>query len=414
MAAATKGIRSLLVGDTLFQDKLACASGVKCKCKDVPLTESTRCSYCGLAVHFSCRMKISKGSNDASGYICVTCAKNSHLEIVDTGRKQYLNVEDPCELLKQRQLALQLLSPRGFDQKVKAVLAESSEEETDTDGEEVDGCLKSHEADDAPFGIAAAVAVTGGDLQHVQGYESDGLNEAIPDSSESKSKVLIDKLLKFKVSNFRLLFPAEDEDWDKLARHPSFPTRSSRRIRAGTTSRVLGRTTPQISTASKSRATARKSVPRTAAVGREAPVATVVLPTEAVAPPEAPVATVVTEAVAHPNAPRSVHAVLNANAKGKIERLAASIYSKHSVDFLCQKEWPKFDGFYVNINEITPNKTGTNEKDLAKKKRAITQISVLAGTEDAINRFEAAFDVPGDYDYMATTDVSDFVKRLKE
>ncbi|MEL7343016.1 MAG: hypothetical protein AAGM67_21210, partial [Bacteroidota bacterium] len=149
------------------------------------------------------------------------------MEIVDTGRKQYLNVEDPCELLKQRQLALQLLSPRGFDQKVKAVLAESSEEETDgeeeeeTDGEEVDGRLKSHEADDAPFGIAAAVAATGGDLQHVQGYESDGLNEAVPDSSESKSKVLIDKLLKFKVSNFRLLFPAEDEDWDKLARHPS-------------------------------------------------------------------------------------------------------------------------------------------------------------------------------------------------
>ncbi|MEL7338862.1 MAG: hypothetical protein AAGM67_00145 [Bacteroidota bacterium] len=113
-------------------------------------------------------------------------------------------------------------------------------------------------------------------------------------------------------------------------------------------------------------------------------------------------------------APKNIHSVLNANAKEKVGRLAASIHSKHSVDFFCRRDWPKFDGFYVNINEIVANKSGTNENDMSKKKRQITQISVLASTSSAIERFESAFDVIDGYDYQATTDPEEFVKRLKK
>ena len=114
-------------------------------------------------------------------------------------------------------------------------------------------------------------------------------------------------------------------------------------------------------------------------------------------------------------APRSIHALLNSNQRLKVERLATSLHSKHSNDFFCRRSWPKLDGFYVHINEVKANKSGTETKNVAAKKRDVTQISVLATSNSSLQRFKAAFRPKDDeFDYHETTSVDEFCKRLKK
>ena len=114
-------------------------------------------------------------------------------------------------------------------------------------------------------------------------------------------------------------------------------------------------------------------------------------------------------------APRSIHALLNSNQRLKVERLATSLHSKHSNDFFCRPGWPKLDGFYVHINEVKANKSGTETKNVAAKKRDVTQISVLATSKSSLQRFQAAFcPKQEEFDYFETTSVDAFCKRLKK
>lgn len=115
-----------------------------------------------------------------------------------------------------------------------------------------------------------------------------------------------------------------------------------------------------------------------------------------------------------PGAPTTINALLNSNQRHKVARLASTVHQKHSVDFHCRPEWPKYDGYYVNINEVAPNTSGTNHKDPSKKKRSITQVTVLSGTEGGIARFEEVFQIRDGYDYQTTVDPDAFTERLKE
>jgi hypothetical protein len=90
------------------------------------------------------------------------------------------------------------------------------------------------------------------------------------------------------------------------------------------------------------------------------------------------------------NAPPSVHYLLNANQRAKMERFASTFHEKFAVDFFCRRNWPKYDGILININEVKPNKSGTGYRDESLKKRAKTQISVLAASAGALKRFRGA------------------------
>lgn len=117
-------------------------------------------------------------------------------------------------------------------------------------------------------------------------------------------------------------------------------------------------------------------------------------------------------------APKSLTSLLKANQREKVKRLASTVHEKHAMDFFCRKDWPKYDGYYVNINEVTANKSGTQKADTGLKKRSITQVSVLASSEDALKRFKNAFrpeniDASA-YDYQGTHIVKEFTDRLSK
>jgi hypothetical protein len=117
------------------------------------------------------------------------------------------------------------------------------------------------------------------------------------------------------------------------------------------------------------------------------------------------------------NAPPSIHYLLNANQRNKIHRLATTVHDKYSTDFYCRQNWPKLDGFLVHVNEVKPNKSGTEYKDPMKKKRKKTQIVVLAASHAALDRFRAAFKPRIDessYTYCETTDPRLFADKVHE
>jgi hypothetical protein len=117
------------------------------------------------------------------------------------------------------------------------------------------------------------------------------------------------------------------------------------------------------------------------------------------------------------NAPPTVHYLLNANQRAKMERFATTFHEKFAVDFFCRRNWPKRDGIFININEVKPNKSGTGYKDESLKKRDKTQVSVLAASAGALERFQAALrpNVNEDaFEYFETTNVKEFCNKLKE
>jgi hypothetical protein len=123
------------------------------------------------------------------------------------------------------------------------------------------------------------------------------------------------------------------------------------------------------------------------------------------------------EEIVPKNAPASIHALLNANQRSKIQRLASSFHSKYAVDFYCRQNWPKFDGFMVHINEVKPNSTGTGFSDESLKKRETTQICVLGASQEALDRFQAAMNPQIDeasYSYFVTNNVAEFCEKLRE
>jgi hypothetical protein len=115
-------------------------------------------------------------------------------------------------------------------------------------------------------------------------------------------------------------------------------------------------------------------------------------------------------------APKNIHALLNANQKEKLLRLVERIKNLFSVDFFCRSEWPQFDGIFVNMNQFKNNQGGTGFKDPSLKKRDVTQINVLGASEEALQRFQEAFQPNIDdtqYEYFQTTDPKKFINRFK-
>lgn len=117
-------------------------------------------------------------------------------------------------------------------------------------------------------------------------------------------------------------------------------------------------------------------------------------------------------------APKSIHALLNAGQKDKLSRLADRVKRLFSIDFFCRSEWPQFDGIFVTLNELKNNEGGTGYQDVSLKKRDVTQINVLAASDEALQRFHKAFDPTSIddtalYEYFETTDSKKYVNRFK-
>ena len=73
---------------------------------------------------------------------------------------------------------------------------------------------------------------------------------------------------------------------------------------------------------------------------------------------------------------KRIQAILNANNRQKIERMLTTTISKHSTLFKAEDNWPKIFTFFVAINQIIPNASGTEARD-ANKTRKLNQAIVL-------------------------------------
>jgi len=95
--------------------------------------------------------------------------------------------------------------------------------------------------------------------------------------------------------------------------------------------------------------------------------------------------------------------------------LAATFFEKFSQDFFCRHSWPKFDGIFITMNDITPNSSGTESTQKKKhKKREKTHVNLLAASDRAIGRFKEIFNPEVDedkYNYLETTNHQQFYDR---
>jgi hypothetical protein len=117
------------------------------------------------------------------------------------------------------------------------------------------------------------------------------------------------------------------------------------------------------------------------------------------------------------NAPPTIQYLFKANQRDKLKQLAVTVHDKYAQDFYCRINWPKFDGFLVHINEVRGNKTGNEYANPALKKCAKTQVCVLSASQDALDRFQKAFNPKIDtnvYTFYKTTDPVAFAEKVHE
>lgn len=118
----------------------------------------------------------------------------------------------------------------------------------------------------------------------------------------------------------------------------------------------------------------------------------------------------------NPNPNRSIHSLFNANQKMKMLRFVTSFHSKHRLDFRCEEGWPTFDGIYVQLNNVKPNKSGSDFADATRKKRKTMQVTVCAASAGALDRFNEVFELRKNavVDYLETNIPTRVAERLTE
>jgi hypothetical protein len=90
-------------------------------------------------------------------------------------------------------------------------------------------------------------------------------------------------------------------------------------------------------------------------------------------------------------APPTLRYVLHRNQREKLKRLLETAVRRFGHDFYCRRNWPKFDGYVLLINELLPNKAGREEERIDKKRKR-TQIILLGSSKETISRAKAAID----------------------
>ena len=89
-----------------------------------------------------------------------------------------------------------------------------------------------------------------------------------------------------------------------------------------------------------------------------------------------------------------VTALLNADRRGQLKRILLNLVKKFIAWFAdgVPVDWAKFRGFFISINELLPNKSGTEKRESRKQRnRAQIHILSLCDHEDDHVAFEKYF-----------------------
>jgi hypothetical protein len=111
--------------------------------------------------------------------------------------------------------------------------------------------------------------------------------------------------------------------------------------------------------------------------------------------------------------------ILCAETRDKFERLLETLAGKHELLFnnsSLEPDWPKFRGYWVGINEVLPNISGTEAKN-ADKRRAEPQLMVLdlCGHEDSKTVFQQHFKLVNEKaKYKYTKYPAKILEKMKE
>ena len=82
-------------------------------------------------------------------------------------------------------------------------------------------------------------------------------------------------------------------------------------------------------------------------------------------------------------------AVLDSGRRKKVKRLADKIVEVHSYDLNAQKNWPQIFGYYVTINNITPNQGGKERPSEKFRKRP--QVNIVTNNAEAESEFNRLY-----------------------
>lgn len=109
-----------------------CASGKECCLTKLKVSHRCRCSYCGLALHFGCRIKIVNGNEFSQSHICYTCAKDSRFPVTTGKHPPYMDVKKAPDLVPAMPLpALTLLGSKKFDEMSESLGANDANDAND-------------------------------------------------------------------------------------------------------------------------------------------------------------------------------------------------------------------------------------------------------------------------------------------
>ena len=136
------------------------------------------------------------------------------------------------------------------------------------------------------------------------------------------------------------------------------------------------------------------------------------------APTGAPVAAGAPSVVTRsPSVNKKIQAVLNADKRGKLKMFLETAQSKQSKLFEAEEDWPKVYTYFVILNEIIPNISGT-ESQSANKHRTLPQILVCPLTKHSDHNKKFRKHLPlyqvSKEDSMYTSDTASIVQALKK